>query len=149
MGLSIAEVYGGCTPPDGGQREEMRVARSIALAAALALCALIAPAASMPTAQAASAVKITLRCYSNPEKTTIKNIGTVSFKIQKVGSTYQPYSAEPFSVNKTLAPGQSVTYQTGYGASGPTRLYGLYIYNDNGQDGARVKTTVGTFTKHC
>jgi hypothetical protein len=125
------------------------MSRSIAFAALLALLGLALPLPGMPAADAAASVKITLHCYSNPELTKITNNGTVTFRVTKVGSTYQPYAAEPFSVNKTLAPGESVTYQTGRKASGPYKLYGNYIYNDNGRDGVKVVTTVGTFTKHC
>lgn len=49
-------------------------------------------------------------------------------------------------MNKTLAPGESVTYKTGRGAG---TIYGNYIYNDNGKDGVKVVTSIGTFTKHC
>jgi hypothetical protein len=73
----------------------------------------------------------------------------VKITLKKVGSTYQPYAAKPFSVNRTLAPGASVTFLTGRRASGPNKLYGNYIYNDNGRDGVKVVTTVGTITKHC
>jgi hypothetical protein len=98
---------------------------------------------------AAASVRITLRCYSNPEKTTITNTGTTTIRVTKVGSTYQPYSYEPFGLNKTLAPGQAVTYLTGNAASGANKLTGTYIYNDNGRDSARITTTIGTITKHC
>ena len=125
------------------------LSRSLILAALLALAGIAAPLPGIATADAAASVKITLKCYSNPEKTTITNNGTVSFKVQKVGSTYHPYSSEPFSVNKTLAPGQSVTYQTGSHASGATKLTNNYIYVNSGQDGVRVITSVGPFTKHC
>lgn len=125
------------------------LARPIALAGLLAVVSLAAPLSTTPTAQAAVGVKITLNCYSNPEKTKVTNTGTVTFTVTRVGSTYQPYSSEPFVVSKTLRPGEYVTYQTGRAASGPYKLYGNYIYNDNGLDGARVKTSVGTFTKHC
>ena len=107
-----------------------RPLRAAALAALLCL-----PLLGAAPAAAATSVKITLKCYSNPEKTTITNNGTVTFKVTKVGSTYHPYSSEPFSVSKTLAPGQSVTYQTGNAASGAYELSHLYIYNNNGQDG--------------
>jgi hypothetical protein len=123
--------------------------RHLFMSAGLAAALLLVPGAGAPSVTAASSVKITLHCYSNPEKTKITNVGTHSFKITKVGSTYQPYSYEPFRVSKTLAPGQSVTYQTGRAARGTNALTRNYIYNDNGKDGAKVVTSVGTFTKHC
>jgi hypothetical protein len=123
--------------------------RPIALAAVLALAGLAAPLATTPTAQAAVGVKITLSCYGNPEKTKITNIGTVNFKITKIVTTYQPTTAEPFNVSKTLAPGQYVTYLTGRAASGPYKLYTNYIYNNEVRDGAKITTSVGVFTKYC
>ena len=78
-----------------------------AAAAVLALAGLASPLPSVPRADAAVGVKITLSCYTNPERTKITNVGTVSFKVTRVGSTYQPYAAEPFSVGKTLAPGHA------------------------------------------
>lgn len=123
-------------------------ARRIGLALTLA-SALLGVTASVTVVQAATSVKIALRCYSNPEKVTITNTGTTTFTVKKVGSTYQPYSYEPFSVSKTLAPGQSVTYQTGSAASGSNKLTGTYIFNDNGLDGVRVKTNLNTYSKRC
>jgi len=124
------------------------LARRAGLALALS-STLLALTATVAVVDAGTSAKITLRCYSNPEKVTITNTGTTSFTVKKVGSTYQPYSYEPFSVSKTLAPGQSVTYQTGSAASGANKLTGTYIFNDNGLDGVRVKTNVTTYTKHC
>ena len=110
---------------------------------------LLGVTASVAVVDAGTSVSISLRCYSNPEKTIVRNTGTTTFKVSKVGSTYQPYSYEPVAVSKTLAPGQSVTFQSGYAASGAYKLTGNYIYNDNGQDGTKVVTSVGTFKKHC
>ena len=126
-----------------------RLLSAAALAAAFSLPLLGATPAAATTSTAAVSVRITLSCYSNPERTTVKNTGTVAFKITRVGSTYQPYSYEPFHVSKTLKPGKSVTFQTGRSASGIYELSHNYIYNDNGKDGTRVKTSVGTYTKHC
>lgn len=121
--------------------------RRIALALALALAAPML-AGAPPSVGAAAAVKVTLSCYGNPEKTTIKNNSSASITVRKVGSTYQPYSYEPITVNKRLAPGAAVTYQTGHGAVRNV-LTRNYIYNNNGRDGAKVVTTIGTFTKRC
>lgn len=117
------------------------------LAAALA-AVLLLPAFGTQSTNAATSLSIVLRCYSNPEKTTIKNTGTTTFTIRTVGSTYQPYSYEPFSVGKKLLPGQSVTYQTGRAAVSNV-LTRNYIYNNNGLDGVRVVTSVSKYTKRC
>jgi hypothetical protein len=83
----------------------------------------------------------------NPSRSR-KNNGARSITVRKVGSTYQPYSYEPFVVTKVLGPGEAITYQTGRAASRNV-LTRNYIYNDNGRDGAKVVTSVGTFTKAC
>jgi hypothetical protein len=116
----------------------LRFAFGAALISAAAMSAAPVSAASQP-------ISISLSCYSSPEKTTIKNVSTRTLTVKSFGSTYQPYSAEPFHVNTTLAPGKSVTYKTGSGS----RLYGNSIYNNNGKDGVKVVTSVGTFGKHC
>lgn len=97
---------------------------------------------------AAGGVAVAVRCYSNPETTKITNNTSVSIRVTRVGSTYQPYSYEPFRLNKALAPGQSITYQTGSRATSNALTHN-YIYVDSGQDGVRVVTSAGTITKRC
>ncbi|HVM29939.1 MAG TPA: hypothetical protein VM305_04120 [Candidatus Limnocylindrales bacterium] len=121
------------------------------LAAALGLAALLAGGhlGILPNqVEAAPLVGIRLGCYSNPETTRIKNNTAKTITIYRVGSTYQPYSYEPFTVNKRLLPGTAITYQTGRAATRNV-LTRNYIYNDNGRDGVRVATSIGTFTKSC
>lgn len=124
-----------------------RRAASIGVALVIALTMVAAVPAA--TAVSAGGVAITVRCYSNPEKVTIKNNRGSAIRVTKVGSTYQPYSYEPFSVSKRIAPGKSVTFKAGNAASGANVLTGNYIFNDNGRDGVRVVTSVGTFKKDC
>ena len=122
-----------------------RLAVPLVVSAVLAFTALgVAPVA----AEAASGVGIRLSCYSNPERTIIKNNRRKSIIIRRVGSTYRPYSYEPFSVRKVVKPGKRVQFQTGRAAR-VNRLTRNYIYNDNGRDGVKVVTSVGTFRKHC
>jgi hypothetical protein len=106
-----------------------------------------------PTATPAPIVRVvvSVNCYSNPELTTISNGGNVSVTIYSVGSIYLPRSAEPYVVNRTLSPGQKVTYQTGSAATGSNALTPLYIYADaaGADEGARVKTNKGTFDRRC
>jgi hypothetical protein len=117
----------------------------VALTMATALVGITAGAAVV---DAGTSVRVTVSCNSNPERATITNRGTTTFKVTKVGSTYLPRSGEPYSVNKTLSPGQSVTYQTGYAAT-TNVLSHQYIYNNDARDGARVTTSVGVYTSHC
>jgi hypothetical protein len=94
---------------------------------------------------------IILNCHGNPETTKVTNIGTSSVTLTSITSLYAPTTSEPFHVNKTLSPGQSITYQTGSYASGTYRLSGLFIYNNNvSTEGARVKVSPGqSFSKGC
>jgi len=133
--------------------DSIHVSRARALAAAFTLAVALTTGGAVasgphsPTVVAAPAVGIRVNCYSNPETTRIVNNTRSSIKIKTVGSTYQPYSYEPFWVGKTLASGASVTYQTG-NAAFKNVLARTYIYNNNG-DKARVTTSVGPFTKAC
>ncbi len=106
-----------------------------------------------PTVDAANpALTITLDCFSSREKTTIRNNRSTTVTIRTVGSLYKPYSNEPFSVNRKLAAGKSVTYYTGSGASYSvsTALTRRNIYNNAvSSEGARVTSSVGTFAKRC
>jgi len=106
-----------------------------------------------PTVEAATpALTITLDCYSSRERTTIRNNRSSTVTIKTVGSLYKPYSNEPFSVNRKLAAGKSVTYYTGSGASYSSSftLTRRNIYNNSvSSEGARVTSSVGTFTKRC
>jgi hypothetical protein len=89
---------------------------------------------------------VTVSCRSNPERTTITNIGARSVTITRVGSIILPRSNEPYSVTKTLQPGKSVTYQTG-GAASSNVLTQQYIYDDDVKtaEGANVRISSGKF----
>lgn len=106
-----------------------------------------------PTVHAATpSLTVTVDCYSSREKTTIRNNRSTTVTIRTVGSLYKPYSNEPFSVNRKLAAGKSVTYYTGSGASYSvsTTLTRRNIYNNTVySEGARVTSSVGTFTRRC
>jgi hypothetical protein len=102
-------------------------------------------------AEAAPAVEVTLDCDSNPEKTQVKNNTNRLLTIKTVGSTYQPYPYEPFVVNRTLKPHRTITFQSGSRAKGRNELTNAYIYNNDvgSKEGARVRTSVGTFVDKC
>jgi hypothetical protein len=81
-----------------------------------------------------------------PERVTIRNRRSSKITIQSVGSTYRPYSSEPFYVGKVLKPGKSVTYTFGSGGN----LTGLSIFNnDASSEGVRVRTNKGTKVVSC
>ena len=122
-----------------------RLVAPVTLAAVLAFSAL---GVVTPASAEAAGVRISLSCYSNPERTIIKNNRNKAITIYRVGSTYRPYSYEPFRVSKRVTPGKRAQFQTGRAAR-VNVLTRNYIYNDNGADGVKVVTSVGTFKKHC
>jgi hypothetical protein len=110
-----------------------------------------AGAATAQTQPAAtSGVSVSVNCYSNPERVTIRNNRNRAITITSVGSIYQPRSNEPFYVYKRLGSGRSITYTFGSG-SGPNRLTGAYIFNNDvgSSEGARIRTPLGRITDRC
>jgi hypothetical protein len=123
--------------------------RRVWLGALLSL-ALVVPAA--PGVQAASGLSLSLDCYSSRERITIKNPRTTTVTIRTIGSLYKPYSNEPFTVNRKLAAGKSVTYYTGSGASATSSmtLTRRNIFNNSvSTEGVRVTSSIGTFSRRC
>ncbi len=129
--------------------------RLASLVSASAIIATFAVAAGPATAEAATpALKVTVNCYSNPERTVVHNNRSHAITIKSVGSIYRPYSNEPVFVYKRLAAGATVTFYSGYGASSsnPRTLTRQYIYNNEvgSAEGARVKDTNGhTYSDRC
>ena len=129
--------------------------RVASLLSASALIASFAVASGPAAVEAATpALKVTVNCYSNPERTVVHNNRSKAITIKTVGSIYRPYSNEPISVYKRLAPGATVTFYSGYGASSsnPRTLTRQYIFNNEvgSAEGARVKDTAGnTYTDRC
>lgn len=126
----------------------------VASTAALAVALQVGPVAHVDThraADAAPAVKVVVSCYGNPEHTRITNNKGSAITIKTVGNIYKPYSEEPFTVNRKLGAKKSFSFQSGAKAKGANKLTRKYIYNnDVGDDeGARVKTSVGTFSDRC
>lgn len=119
----------------------------VALAAALLFGAstIVAPPPNVDGAT--PALKGTVCCYSTKERTVIKNQSSRRVTLKSVGSIYKPYSSEPFAVSKALAPGKTVSYYKGSGASSShaRTLTRQSIYNDSvgTSEGARVKTKAG------
>jgi hypothetical protein len=111
-------------------------------------------AATAPVAPVASAavsgVVVTVACGASPERLTIRNNRSRSITITKVGSTYQPRSGEPYSVNKVLGPGKSITYRFGSGR-GANKLTGSFIFNDTSprEKGKVWVSGLGTVTDRC
>jgi hypothetical protein len=97
------------------------------------------------------ALTVTVACKATPETTRVKNNRGRAITIKTVGSIYQPYSYEPFRVDRRLGGGNSVTFESGSGAN-HNKLTGSYIYNNDvgSKEGARVVTKTGSrFVDHC
>lgn len=101
-------------------------------------------------AEAASAVKVSVRCESNPETTRVENNTNHRIKIRRVGSIYEPRSNEPFTVDRTLRRGRAITFESGQRAN-QNVLTRQYIYNNDvgSREGARVSTSAGRFRDRC
>ncbi len=104
---------------------------------------------AVPGPAMAAAVKLHVSCYTNPETVTIRNNTGQAITILKVGSTYQPREFEPFTVNKQLNAGASITYQTGSLASTKILSHEFIFANGASLDKVRVKTSIGTFKRAC
>jgi hypothetical protein len=120
---------------------------------ALSVAALGLPTVSPSGTDAATAaLTVTVDCFSSRERTTIRNNRSTTVTIKTVGSLYKPRSNEPFSVSRKLAAGKSVSFYTGSGASASSAytLTRQNIYNnDIATEGAKVTSSVGTFSKRC
>jgi len=105
------------------------------------------------TADAATAaLTVTVDCYSSRERVTLKNNRSATVTIKTVGSLYKPRSNEPFTVNRKLAAGKSVSFYSGRGASASsayTLTRQAIFANDVASEGVRVTSSVGTFSKRC
>lgn len=96
------------------------------------------------------AVTVTVACTTNPEKTVVKNNSPSALTVKTVGSIDDPRDNEPFTVNRSLAGGATITFQSGSAATSNV-LTRQHIYdNDAGTaEGARVATSVGTWVDRC
>ncbi len=104
-----------------------------------------------PAEAVTPALTVTVACKATPETTRVKNNRSTAITIKTVGSIYQPYSDEPFTVNRKLGGGRAITFESGSGAD-QNVLTGRYIYNNDvgTQEGARVTTASGArFVDRC
>lgn len=110
----------------------------------------VTPSGPLRSADAASGVAVKVQCDGNPEVTRVTNNRGKSIMISSVGSVYKLRSNEPFRVDRRLAPGKTIAFETGYDANSNT-LTRQYIYNSDvgGREGTRVKTSAGTFVDRC
>jgi lipoprotein-anchoring transpeptidase ErfK/SrfK len=93
-------------------------------------------------------LQVSIDCAGSPETATIKNAGQGTVTLTRLNSLYVGAS---FSLNKQLAPGQTIVYRSG-GNSGANLLTSNYIYDQSAGTAEGVKITVSTgrtFTKTC
>lgn len=121
----------------------------LVMVSSLVLAMTINSVSLAPVSEAGSGIRITVNCTSNPERVTIKNNRSRRVLIQKVGSTYQPRPGEPYTVNRYLGSGKSITFTFGT-APGPNKLTSQFIFhNTEPTEKAKVILNIGTFTKRC
>ena len=104
-----------------------------------------------PVEAVTPALTVNVGCKATPEVTRVKNNRSRAITIKTVGSIYQPYSDEPFRVDRRLGGGNSIYFESGSGADHNV-LTKRYIYNNDvgSKEGARVVTKAGTrFVDRC
>jgi hypothetical protein len=104
-----------------------------------------------PAEAVTPALTVTVACKATPEVTRVKNNRSRAITIKTVGSIYQPYSYEPFRVDRRLGGGNSIYFESGSGAD-HNKLTGSYIYNNDvgSKEGARIVTKSGNrFVDRC
>ena len=97
------------------------------------------------------ALAVRVDCYSDPERVVVRNTRPYAILITSVGSIYDPYKFEPVDVSYRLAPGATVTFESGHRAERHV-LTRYYIFNNDvgAREGARVGTQYyGTFSDRC
>ncbi len=104
-----------------------------------------------PPAGKLSDLKITLLCNTAAESIRVSNNGTGYITLKGIATYIDPIAAEPFSISRVLAPGQTAIYQAGLEAKYGTVLTKEYIFTNAAyeKDGVRVNTNVGKAFKAC
>ena len=123
---------------------------ALALTATVVGAGLTGPSAALAGPGNSPQIKIDLDCDATPELTKITNRGSKEIKIESVGSLFGRTNREPYNVNETLKPGQSIKLESGEDARGGDKLTGQELYDDeSNRDGAKVNTSIGTFKERC
>lgn len=95
-------------------------------------------------------IALTIQCRTTPERTTITNNTDQALNLSgyRLTSLVLPRGEEPLALSGTVAPGGSLTFETGGGAG--QGLTGAPIYNnDDPNEGARLTTPFGALTVLC
>jgi hypothetical protein len=102
--------------------------------------------ASLALAQQANISITELDCDANPERVMLSNEGDASLALTGWRLESDPPDKEAFSLSKigALGPGQSVTIESGTGASGPFVWSTVFVFRDDDpSDYARVVDSAG------
>jgi len=123
---------------------------ALTLTATVVGAGLAGPSAALAGPGNAPQIKIDLECDSTPEIIKLTNRGSKDITIESVGSLLDRDNSEPYNVNETLKPGQSLKLESGEDARGGNRLTGQELFDDeSNRDGAKVNTSNGTFKERC
>ncbi len=97
-----------------------------------------------------SNLRIWVSCTTRPETIKFKNTASGPITVRSVTTLYARHTFEPFTVNRVLRGGESLTFQAGPGARG-TILTRSEIFTDSAgaTDGVTVRSSVGTIAIHC
>jgi lipoprotein-anchoring transpeptidase ErfK/SrfK len=99
-----------------------------------------------------SQLDVTIDCQKLPEWVKVVNVGQGPVTLTGIESLYEKKSIEPFTLNKTLQPGQGIIYRSGTTGSYANILTSQYLYNPNvgSAEGARIFTATGkVFVVRC
>jgi hypothetical protein len=126
---------------------KLRAARFALAAIAIAAATSFGPGSPDAAEGSTPALKVTVYCYSNPERTVIHNNRSFAVTIKSIKSIYQPRSNEPFYVSYSIPAGATRTFYSGYAADSghPRTLTRQYIYANTvgSSEGARVVRSNG------
>lgn len=99
-----------------------------------------------------SRLSLSIDCAASPELTTIRNVGEGPVKLSRLWTTWDQNGNEPYNLNdRDLYPGQSITYQSGSGASS-NKLTSFQIYTEDAGTAESLRVEVDTgkrFDKSC
>ncbi len=96
-------------------------------------------------------ITLAVACSTVPESTTISNNTDAALDLSQftLASIDDPQQEQIFPLTGILAPGASISFQSGAGASGSV-LTTAYIYdNENASEGATLTTPFGVLTVLC
>lgn len=94
---------------------------------------------------------ITLKCATSPETVRVTNTGSDPISLLEFETLVDQIAGEPFTLSRTLKPGQTAIFQTGAGAQYGTVLTPRFIFTNTAWDkeGLKLTTSAGVATKTC